>query len=163
MIEAAKTTASAGEIWTICVVALACLGFWLSMVAWADRHPRWRGRQVSEMPGPVLGGMHVAGGGRSVAPNRDAPPVLTGDELAGSEQAEAAATPGTGRPQVPGQREPAQAPPAQAPPAQAPPAQAAPAQADAVPGMPAQRTGDADQPEPSVTRPGSAGQGDDES
>ena len=77
MIEAAKTTATTGEVWVICVVAVVCLAFWLAMVAWADRNPVGRGRRVPDMRGPVLGGMHVAGGGRSVSPNRDAPPVLT--------------------------------------------------------------------------------------
>lgn len=115
MIGAAKTTASAGEVWAICIVAVSCLAFWLSMVAWADRHPIWRGRQVPEMQGPVLGGMHVGGGGRSVAPSRAAPAVLTsedeteyeqsGHEMATSSQrAQAGAAPAADRPVVPGQR-----------------------------------------------------------
>jgi hypothetical protein len=77
VIEAVKTTASAGEIWAIVVVAVVCLAFWLGAVAWADLHPDVRHRQVSDMPGPVLGGMHLGGGGRSVSPNREAPSVLT--------------------------------------------------------------------------------------
>lgn len=77
MIEAAKTTATTGEVWAICAVAVVCLAFWLAMVAWADRNPVGRGRRMPDMRGPVLGGMHVAGGGRSVSPNRDAPSVLT--------------------------------------------------------------------------------------
>ncbi len=117
MIEAAKTTASAGEIWLICVVAVVCLAFWLGVIAWADLHPVWRRRQVPDMPGPVLGGMHVGGGGRSVAPNREAPSVLTtvdevpydqrdyepGHEMAAQwEQA----APGTGEFWIPVQRAP---------------------------------------------------------
>ena len=101
MVEAAKTTASAGAIWAICVVMVICLAFWLSMVAWADKHPIHRGRELPDMHVPVLGGMHVAGAsGRSVAPNRDAPAVLTdADEMA---EAWAGAEPG--RAWVPGQR-----------------------------------------------------------
>jgi hypothetical protein len=77
MVEAVRTTASPAAIWTICIVAVACLAFWLVMVAFADAHPRVRHRQISDMPGPVLGGMHVSEGGRSVSPNRDAPAVFT--------------------------------------------------------------------------------------
>jgi hypothetical protein len=75
--EAVKTTASTAEIWAIVVVAVVCLAFWLGVVAWADMHPIVRQRQVSDMPGPVMGGMHVGSGGRSVSPNREAPSVLT--------------------------------------------------------------------------------------
>lgn len=134
MIEAAKTTASAGEIWVICVVAVSCLAFWLGMVSWADRHPIWRGRQVPQMPGPVLGGIHVAGGGRSVAPNRAAPAILTSDDPAGSQAAGSHAT----RPRPAGSQ--------------------AAGQAGAVTEMPAQRAGDADRPERSGTGRGTASQ-----
>lgn len=51
MVEAAKTTASAGEVWAICVVMVICLAFWLSMVAWADKNPVHRGRDLPDMPG----------------------------------------------------------------------------------------------------------------
>jgi hypothetical protein len=162
---AAKTTASAGEVWAICVVAVSCLAFWLSMVTWADRHPIWRGRQVPEMPGPVLGGMHVAGGGRSVAPNRAAPATLIGDDTADGEPLTAApgtgATVTAGRPRVPGPRgaRPTEPEPAgsQAAGSQAAGSWAA-GQAGAVPEMPAQRTGGADRPEHSVTGSGAASQ-----
>jgi hypothetical protein len=77
MVEAVHTTASPAAIWAIVVVAVACLAFWLVAVGFADAHPRIRHRQISDMPGPVLGGMHVAEGGRSVSPNRDAPAVFT--------------------------------------------------------------------------------------
>ena len=153
MIEAAKTTATAAEIWVICVVMVVCLAFWLSMVAWADRHPVWRGRRLPEMPGPVLGGIHVASGGRSVSPTRDAPPVLTYEESVEFEQGEGEGeAPATERPRVPGQRSPG-----------ARPAPAGGGQAGAVPGMPAPRSGDADRPEPSVAGPGGAERGDGES
>ena len=168
MIEAVKTTASPAEIWAIVVVAVACLAFWLSMVAWADMHPRWRGRQVAEMQGPVLGGMHVAGGGRSVSPNREAPSVLTDvDEVPydrrdyDPEDEEAAQwreapvggydawipvprtpEPQPAQPQQPEQQVPAQAQPTQAQETQPP-----------VPAMPAQRTAEADEPEQSLSGP----------
>ena len=76
MLEAVRTTASPAAIWTICIVALGCLVFWLGAIAVADKYPFWRHWQPQDMPGPVLGGIHVAEGGRSVAPNRDAPAVL---------------------------------------------------------------------------------------
>src|SRR5215469_888558 len=89
-IEAAKTTASPGEIWGIVVVAIACLAFWLSMINWADRNPRYKHRQVPDMPGPVLGGIHFATGGRSVAPSRDAPALFTPAEEKAEEEYEMA-------------------------------------------------------------------------
>ena len=36
MIEAVRTTASPAAIWTICIVALGCLIFWLGAIAVAD-------------------------------------------------------------------------------------------------------------------------------
>ena len=76
MIEAVRTTASPAAIWTICVVALGCLAFWLGAIALADKYPRWRHWQAQDMQGPVLGGIHMAEGGRSVSPSRAAPAVL---------------------------------------------------------------------------------------
>ena len=76
MFEAARTTASPAAIWTICIVALSCLVFWLGAIAVADRYPFWRHWQAQNMPGPTLGGIDMAEGGRSVAPNPDAPAVL---------------------------------------------------------------------------------------
>lgn len=109
MVEAVRTTASPAAIWAICIVAVACLAFWLGMVSYADRHPYVRNRRLPEMPGPVLGGYHVAEGGRSVAPNREAP-AERGDLFADlAAQAPTAGHPGeaeTGRPQVPAQRGP---------------------------------------------------------
>ena len=76
MFEAARTTASPAAIWTICVVALSCLVFWLGAIALADRYPFWRNWQPQDMPGPVPGGIHMAEGGRGVTPGRDAPASL---------------------------------------------------------------------------------------
>jgi len=77
MIEAARTTASPAAIWTIAVVALGCLAFWLVAIWIADKNPFWRHWQAPEMPRPVLGGIHAAEGGRSVSPHREAPAVFT--------------------------------------------------------------------------------------
>jgi hypothetical protein len=58
----------------ICVVAVAGLAIWLIAVALAARKPRWEHvRGGRRMRGSVQGGMHVAAGGRSVAPRRDEP------------------------------------------------------------------------------------------
>jgi hypothetical protein len=108
MVEAVRTTASPAAIWAIVVIASVCLVFWLGAVAWADMHPPVRRRQLPEMPGPVLGGVHVAEGGRSVAPTRDAPAVF-GEPLPDvpaqrSGAAEPAGTPEPAGRVVPGQR-----------------------------------------------------------
>ena len=76
MIEAVRTTASPAAIWTICVVALGCLAFWLGAIALADKYPRWRHWQAQDMPGPALGGIPAAGG-RSVSASRDADAAST--------------------------------------------------------------------------------------
>jgi hypothetical protein len=158
VIEAVKTTASTGEIWTIVVVAVVSLAFWLGAVAWADLHPIVRHRQVPDMPGPVLGGMHVGSGGRSVSPNREAPSVLTNvddvpydkrdydpeDEMAAQwREAET----GAYQPSwVPVQRTPESQP--------------ATGQPSARPEMPAQRGGEADQAERAAAAGGGGQRGD---
>lgn len=110
MVEAVRTTASAGAIGAIVGVAVICLAFWLIAVAYADAHPDVRHRRLPEMRGPVLGGIHMAEGGRSVAPNRGAPAeggglladlAATGREAG---QPDVAAEPD--RPRVPAQRGP---------------------------------------------------------
>lgn len=131
MLEAARTTASPAAIWTICVVAVGCLAFWLAAIWVADRNPIWRHWRAPEMPGPVLGGIHVAEGGRSVAPNREAPAVFTEPV-----------------PEVPAQRAAAPEPAA---------APGAGETAAAGPPLPAQRSGDADRPEHTVTGTSAAG------
>lgn len=159
MIEAVKTTASTGEIWTIVIVAVVTLAFWLGMVAWADMHPFVRSRQVSDMQGPVLGGMHLGSGGRSVSPNREAPSVLTVvDDLPYDqrdyepEHDEAAqwegGARGTGEPWIPVQRRPDSQPTAD--------------QTSAAPQMPAQRTAEADQAERAAAGGGDTDQRGDE-
>ena len=68
---------SAVLIWIICVVAVVSLAIWLVAVARADRSPFFRHPHMEPRRGRVQGGTHV-GGGRSVAPRRDA--EITPDE-----------------------------------------------------------------------------------
>jgi hypothetical protein len=63
---AVRTTASPAAIWVICVVAVACLAFWLIMVMVVAIRPDPRLRRVPAMSGPVFGGIRMATGGRSV-------------------------------------------------------------------------------------------------
>ena len=53
---AVRTTASPGAIWTIVVVAVVLLAFWLFMVMVYANRPDPRFRQLAEMAGPALGG-----------------------------------------------------------------------------------------------------------
>jgi hypothetical protein len=112
MVEAVRTTASPAAIWTICVVAVACLAFWLSAIAYADAHPKVRHRRLPDMPGPVLGGIHVAdSGGRSVSPNRVASASLADAGAAapaGETAAQETAAQEAGQPRVPAQAGPGQ-------------------------------------------------------
>ena len=106
---------------------VACLVFWLGAIVIADRHPYVRHPQIPDMPGPVLGGTHLAEGGRSVAPERDAPAFFTDVEVAelaspvvvvGPERPGQARVPeqrGTEAPPVPGQQARQQPPAAKAP------------------------------------------------
>jgi hypothetical protein len=121
MYLAAKVTATPVETWAIVIVAVACLAFWLVMVVGIAPRPDVRKRPqqarpvpfAGATPVPVSGGMHVAAGGRSVAPSRDAPamemPTLV--EVPGSEppdaEAEGAKETRDDLPTVPGQRRPA--------------------------------------------------------
>jgi len=162
MIEAVRTTASPAAIWAIVIVAVVCLAIWLGAVAWADMHPIWRHHQEPEMPGSVLGGVHRAAGGRSVAPDRNEPAIETGElaqvpaqrgmepesatAAAAAEQRAAAYGPGAARePVLPARRQAAADQPQPA----------ATTQAGGTPEMPAQRTGDADRPEQSTAGPSS--------
>ena len=56
----------------IVVIVVLGLALWLAMVARAARHPAEERPRDDPMRGLVQGGQHV-GGGRSVAPTRDAP------------------------------------------------------------------------------------------
>ena len=150
MVLAAQTTASPAAIWTIVIVMVACLVFWLGAVVMADRHPYVRHPQIPEMPGPVLGGTHFAEGGRSVSPDRDAPAVFTDAEVTELTSPVMAGPERPGGPPVPEQRgtealsasgqETRQKLPVAKPPA--------------MPGMPAQRAAEGDQAKPSAAGPG---------
>ncbi|MBV9208321.1 MAG: hypothetical protein JO037_23620 [Actinobacteria bacterium] len=59
-------------IWVIIVVAVVALAVFLLLVRYAARHQAHKTRRPERMRGVVQGGQHV-GGGRSVAPHRDAP------------------------------------------------------------------------------------------
>lgn len=97
-LAAVRTTASPAAIWTIVVVAVVFLAFWLIMVMVYANRPDPRQRRLADLPGPVLGGIHFAEGGRSVSPNREAPAVFDAQEERWIEE--------TGQPQVPAQRGP---------------------------------------------------------
>lgn len=97
--------ASATATWVIVIVVVCALTFMLSAVALAGRRPYSKHPRMAPMMGPVVGGTHVAEGGRSVAPDRDAPPVFTNEEIRQLDRSESQA-----RPEVPVQRVPAMAP-----------------------------------------------------
>jgi hypothetical protein len=122
---------------------VACLAFWLGAVTLADRHPYVRNPRIPDMPGPVLGGTHLAEGGRSVSPDRDAPAFFTDAEVTELHSPAAAGPTRPGGPSVPEQRE-TEAVPASAQEAGSQPPTAKP------PAMPAQRTGEGDQAKRSV-------------
>ena len=80
--EGVHTDASWPAILAICAVALVCLAALLFAVVFADAHPRVAPRpQQPDLPGPVVGGAHIAAGGRSVAPSRDSSAVPGEDFL----------------------------------------------------------------------------------
>ena len=98
--------ASAAATWAIVIVAVVCLSFWLvAVLVFATRPRRAKNANEPKMPGPVLGGMHFAEGGRSVAPDRDSPAVFTDQEI--REIADADDERATRRPYVPVQGVPA--------------------------------------------------------
>ena len=66
-------------IWVICVVVVVSLAAWLTSVALAARRPGQEHPEQDQIRGLVQGGQHV-GGGRSVAPTRDAPVPEGGGE-----------------------------------------------------------------------------------
>ncbi|HEX4396402.1 MAG TPA: hypothetical protein VH136_02095 [Trebonia sp.] len=67
-------TASAAVVWAIVAVAVAGLAVWLIAVSRTERYPYFRNPHDDRRRGRVQGGTHV-GGGRSVAPRRDAPVI----------------------------------------------------------------------------------------
>ncbi len=73
----------------IIVIVVAGLALWLAMIARAARHPHPEHPHQDPMRGLVQGGQHV-GGGRSVAPHRDAPVPEGGGDPPAPEEQEAA-------------------------------------------------------------------------
>ena len=71
--------ASGIAIVIICLVGVIGLVTWVVVVRLAARRPHEPNPQRGQMRGVVQGGMHV-GGGRSVAPTRDAPVPEGGGE-----------------------------------------------------------------------------------
>ena len=74
-----RMSASTAGIWLICVVGVVGLVTAVVVVRLAGRRPYHANPQRGEMRGLVQGGQHI-GGGRSVAPTRDAPVPQGGGE-----------------------------------------------------------------------------------
>lgn len=87
-------TASAAVTLAIVLVVVAGLAVWLVAVALAERTPFFRHPHAERRRGRVQGATHV-GGGRSVAPRRDAP-VIPGEHPDDSTLPERAGRPGSG-------------------------------------------------------------------
>jgi hypothetical protein len=69
---------SATLIWIMCAVIVVALAAWLVAIALANRNPSFRHPHTEPRRGRVWGGTHQ-GGGRSVAPRRDAE-VVPGED-----------------------------------------------------------------------------------
>ena len=85
---------SATALWIMCAVIVAALAIWLIMVGLAQRRPYFRNPHPERRRGRVQGGTHT-GGGRSVAPRRDAP-VTPGETPDDSTLPSHAGRPGSG-------------------------------------------------------------------
>jgi hypothetical protein len=151
---------SATATWIMCIVIVGSLIGMLGVITLASRHPSFRNPRVPSMSGPVLGGMHLSEGGRSVAPTGQEPAELTETELGAMRAAETGGGPGAARPEVPVQpmpaapgRVPGQAVPAQrsAELEQTVPLQVAGRSDQAEQAVPRQRSGQADRPEKTTT------------
>jgi hypothetical protein len=79
MIEAAarRDVVSPVALGITCVIIAASIGAWVAVVFLAARRPYAKNRSLPRMQSQVLGGMHEAESGRSVAPTRDAPVTVT--------------------------------------------------------------------------------------
>jgi len=96
MILAANTSTTPAGHWAIVAIAVAGLAFWLVMVVVVAARPevksrrqRWTralgGQETTIPPGPVVGGTHVAYGGRSLGPRRDAPAMAMASPWTGAD------------------------------------------------------------------------------
>ena len=155
MVEAVRTTASPAAIWTIVVVAVVVLAFWLTAVLLADRYQvrtsgRWRMTGEARL---VPGETQVASG------DAWADEGLAGQDAGAAAREPIGARAGAASDYVPEGEIPTRVdlpaqsagPDAMPPrPTQAPPPQAQPARQHT---MPAQRSGDADRAERSYAGP----------
>ena len=85
---------SSADIWIMCVAVVAGLGIWALSVHLAGRRPHPKRKVLEHRRGRVQGGSHV-GGGRSVAPRRDAP-VIPDENPNDSTLPDRAGRPGSG-------------------------------------------------------------------
>jgi hypothetical protein len=85
---------SALTLWIMCAVIVIALAIWLTTVGLAARRPYFRHPHPDTRRGRVQGGTHT-GGGRSVAPHRDAP-VTPGENPEDSSLPTHAGRPGSG-------------------------------------------------------------------
>jgi hypothetical protein len=88
-------------ILVIVIVVVAALAVWLATVALAARRPGQEHPKQDQIRGVVQGGQHV-GGGRSVAPTRDAPVPEGGGEPPTIEEQEDQAANAGNRPRADG-------------------------------------------------------------
>ena len=85
---------SSADIWIMCVAVVAALAIWALAVHLAGRRPDQKHKVLEHRRGRVQGGSHV-GGGRSVAPRRDAP-VIPDENPNDSTLPDRAGRPGSG-------------------------------------------------------------------
>jgi hypothetical protein len=152
---------SATATWIMCIVIVGSLIGMLGVITLASRHPSFRNPRVPSMQGPVLGGMHLSEGGRSVAPTGQAPAELTENELRWIEGGEAGhpeaarpeqARPEQARPEVPVQPMPAVPAQRSAQTQEAVPQQAQGQSDQAQQAVPQQAQGQSDQAQQAVPR-----------
>lgn len=85
---------SGTALWIMCAVIVVSLAVWVTLVVRADRSPFYRHPHREVRRGRVQGGTHT-GGGRSVAPRRDAQ-VVPGENPNDSTLRGRAGRPGSG-------------------------------------------------------------------
>lgn len=90
---AARTTASPAAIWVICVVAVACLVFWLIMVMVVATRPDPRLRRMAAISGSMVGEINLAPGGRSVEGSEPEAARVPAQRVSGGREPQAPAEP----------------------------------------------------------------------
>jgi hypothetical protein len=83
---------SGTALWIMCAVIVVVLAIWITTVLVASRTPHFRHWNAERRRGRVQGSTHQ-GGGRSVAPRRDAP-VIPGEDPEDSTLPDRAGHPG---------------------------------------------------------------------